>query len=87
MASAGKAHIGLIGLAVMGQNLALNIAEKGFDISVWSAPRGTPNRVRCRTHRAADTELAFLCLPLQEPLLREDRRHSGALQQGGEVRR
>ena len=29
-------RIGLIGLAVMGQNLALNIAEKGFPISVWN---------------------------------------------------
>ncbi len=29
-------RIGLIGLAVMGQNLALNIAEKGFTISVWN---------------------------------------------------
>ena len=31
-----KATIGLIGLAVMGQNLALNIASKGFDISVYN---------------------------------------------------
>ena len=29
-------QIGLVGLAVMGQNLALNIAEKGFNISVWN---------------------------------------------------
>ncbi|KAJ8908349.1 hypothetical protein NDN08_005059 [Rhodosorus marinus] len=28
--------IGLVGLAVMGQNLALNIAEKGFSISVFN---------------------------------------------------
>lgn len=28
--------IGLVGLAVMGQNLALNIAEKGFKISVYN---------------------------------------------------
>ena len=28
--------IGLIGLAVMGQNLALNVAEKGFKISVFN---------------------------------------------------
>ena len=28
--------IGLVGLAVMGQNLALNIAEKGFKISVFN---------------------------------------------------
>jgi hypothetical protein len=29
-------QIGLIGLAVMGQNLALNIAQKGFSISVFN---------------------------------------------------
>ena len=28
--------IGLVGLAVMGQNLALNVAEKGFPISVYN---------------------------------------------------
>jgi len=32
----GKTKIGLVGLAVMGQNLALNIAEKGFPISVYN---------------------------------------------------
>jgi 6-phosphogluconate dehydrogenase len=31
-----KAHIGLIGLGTMGASLALNIAEKGFDIAVWN---------------------------------------------------
>ena len=32
----GEAAIGLVGLAVMGQNLALNVAEKGFKISVFN---------------------------------------------------
>ena len=31
-----KSDIGLIGLAVMGQNLALNIADHGFQISVYN---------------------------------------------------
>src|SRR5271154_7206957 len=31
-----KSDIGLIGLAVMGQNLALNIADHGFRISVYN---------------------------------------------------
>jgi len=31
-----QSRIGLAGLAVMGQNLALNIASKGFDISVYN---------------------------------------------------
>src|SRR5262245_33796502 len=30
------AEIGLVGLAVMGENLALNIEEKGFPIAVWN---------------------------------------------------
>jgi 6-phosphogluconate dehydrogenase len=40
--SADKADIGLIGLAVMGQNLALNIADHGFRIAVH-------NRTQART--------------------------------------
>lgn len=41
MASAGQkdvavSQIGLVGLAVMGQNLALNVADKGFSISVYN---------------------------------------------------
>ncbi|KAL1805998.1 hypothetical protein DCAR_0831743 [Daucus carota subsp. sativus] len=35
-ASPALSRIGLAGLAVMGQNLALNIAEKGFPISVYN---------------------------------------------------
>lgn len=31
-----QSDIGLIGLAVMGQNLALNIADHGFQISVFN---------------------------------------------------
>ncbi len=32
----GKAHVGLVGLAVMGENLALNIARHGFPIAVYN---------------------------------------------------
>ena len=42
-------QIGLIGLAVMGQNLALNIAEKGFPISVWNR---SPSKVHDAVARA-----------------------------------
>ena len=31
-----KADIGLIGLAVMGENLVLNMAEKGFTVAVFN---------------------------------------------------
>ena len=34
--SEAVSEIGLIGLAVMGQNLALNIADHGFKISVYN---------------------------------------------------
>ncbi|MES9945965.1 MAG: NADP-dependent phosphogluconate dehydrogenase [Candidatus Thiodiazotropha sp.] len=33
-------HIGLIGLGVMGRNLALNMEEKGFPVAVWNRRSG-----------------------------------------------
>src|SRR3954466_6146595 len=41
-----KSHsdIGLIGLAVMGQNLALNIADHGFQISVFNRTTATTEK-------------------------------------------
>ncbi|GLU05909.1 hypothetical protein SLE2022_229820 [Rubroshorea leprosula] len=48
-ASAALPRIGLAGLAVMGQNLALNIAEKGFPISVYNR---TTSKVDETLHRA-----------------------------------
>ena len=33
---AGVIHIGVAGMAVMGQNLALNIASKGFPCAVYN---------------------------------------------------
>ncbi len=38
---AAQADIGLIGLAVMGQNLALNIADHGFNITVYNRTTAT----------------------------------------------
>ena len=35
------ARIGLIGLAVMGQNLALNIADHGFPVAVYNRTTAT----------------------------------------------
>ncbi len=45
------AEIGLIGLGVMGQNLALNIADHGFRIAVY-------NRTPARTEAFAASEEA-----------------------------
>ena len=44
-------QIGLAGLAVMGQNLALNVAEKGFPISVWNR---SPDKVDATVARAEE---------------------------------
>ena len=54
------AHIGLIGLGTMGAMLALNIAEKGFDIAVW-------NRTVSVTHafKAGAGDLAPRILPTE----------------------
>lgn len=53
-----KARIGLIGLGTMGASLALNIAEKGFDIAVW-------NRTVSVTHdfKASAGDLAARIFP------------------------
>jgi len=36
MAEKTRADVGLIGLAVMGQNLALNMADHGFKVAVFN---------------------------------------------------
>ena len=36
MANQNKTDIGLIGLAVMGENLALNMESKGWNVSVYN---------------------------------------------------
>lgn len=36
MKNLNKTDIGLIGLAVMGENLALNMADKGWQVSVYN---------------------------------------------------
>jgi len=50
-----KARIGLYGLAVMGQNLALNIAMNGFDISVCNR---SPAKVDACVERAKEEGLS-----------------------------
>ena len=43
-----KQKIGLIGLAVMGENLSLNIEENGFPVAVYNAPPEQGRRLRRR---------------------------------------
>lgn len=52
----GEPHVGLVGLAVMGENLALNIARNGFPIAVYNR---TPARTESfLTERAAGTGIS-----------------------------
>ena len=47
MEASTLSRIGLVGLAVMGQDLAFNIAEKGFPISVYNICKANPSRLDC----------------------------------------
>lgn len=47
----GKARVGLVGLAVMGENLALNIARNGFPIAVYNRDTAKVDRF---VNRAAE---------------------------------
>ncbi len=49
-----KAEIGLIGLGVMGANLALNIAEKGFRIAVYNRTWSTTEKFMANAGALAD---------------------------------
>ena len=44
MAQSATADVGLIGLAVMGQNLALNMADHGFKVAVYNRTRSVMER-------------------------------------------
>ncbi|XP_047321561.1 6-phosphogluconate dehydrogenase, decarboxylating 1, chloroplastic [Impatiens glandulifera] len=57
MESALLSRIGLAGLAVMGQNLALNIAEKGFPISVYNRTTSKVDETLDRAHREGNLPL------------------------------
>lgn len=57
MESAALSRIGLAGLAVMGQNLALNIAEKGFPISVYNRTTSKVDETLDRAHNEGNLPL------------------------------
>ena len=54
-----KKDIGLIGLAVMGQNLALNIARKGFGIAVYNRTVATTREFMDRAGTRAGITAAY----------------------------
>ena len=54
-----QADIGLIGLGVMGSNLALNIAEKGHRIAVFNRTTARTDALRRACRRARGTDRAL----------------------------
>ena len=58
-----KADIGLIGLAVMGQNLALNIHDHGFRVAVFN--RTTSKITRFLENEARDTDIIGAYTPAE----------------------
>ena len=58
-----KADIGLIGLAVMGQNLALNMNDHGFTVAVY-------NRTVSKTNVTREVKLAVEAFDFTESELR-----------------
>lgn len=54
-----KQQIGVIGLGVMGKNLALNIENKGFSVSVYDAWSDKVDEVK----RAADAKQIACFIP------------------------
>ncbi|XP_023770159.1 6-phosphogluconate dehydrogenase, decarboxylating 3, chloroplastic [Lactuca sativa] len=57
MEAAALSRIGLAGLAVMGQNLALNVAEKGFPISVYNRTTSKVDETLDRAHNEGQLPL------------------------------
>jgi 6-phosphogluconate dehydrogenase len=49
-----KSHIGVIGLAVMGKNLALNMESKGYTVSVFNR---SPERTKKLTEKHSDLNI------------------------------
>ncbi|KAJ9555278.1 hypothetical protein OSB04_009892 [Centaurea solstitialis] len=59
MEAASLSRIGLAGLAVMGQNLALNIAEKGFPISVYNRTASKVDETLDRAQSEGQLQASF----------------------------
>src|ERR1700755_1129254 len=66
----GTANIGMVGLAVMGRNLALNIADHGFRVGVWNLEQPVTDKFVADNGGAllvGTKSLAKLCGVLERP--------------------
>jgi 6-phosphogluconate dehydrogenase len=57
MSETQKAKIGMLGLAVMGRNLALNIADHGFKVAVWNRDGSVTDRLMAETAKTGPAVL------------------------------
>src|SRR3954463_4187925 len=66
-APASSADVGLIGLAVMGQNLALNMADHGFKVAVYNRTTAVTDKfiLDNRAHYSGKTGGGLIPAPTQ----------------------
>jgi 6-phosphogluconate dehydrogenase len=61
------AQFGMIGLAVMGKNLALNVADHGYSVAVWNLEQDLMQKAVAGTSLIATKSLQELVLALEKP--------------------
>lgn len=54
-----KQQIGVVGMAVMGRNLALNIESRGYTVSIFNRSREKDRRSDCRKSRQKTGSLLY----------------------------
>ncbi|XNM54153.1 NAD(P)-binding domain-containing protein [Escherichia coli] len=54
-----KQQIGVVGMAVMGRNLALNIESRGYTVSIFNRSRRKDGRSDCRKSRQKTRSLLY----------------------------
>ena len=87
MAQNASADVGLIGLAVMGQNLALNMADHGFKVAVYNRTRSVMERFVADNPETPGGLVACASLPDLAAALRKPRKVIILVQAGPAVDR
>jgi 6-phosphogluconate dehydrogenase len=64
---ATQAQFGMIGLAVMGKNLALNVADHGYSVAVWNLEQDLMQKAVAGTSLRPTNSLAELVGALEKP--------------------
>src|SRR5688572_18626493 len=64
---ATQAQFGMIGLAVMGKNLALNVADHGYSVAVWNLEQDLMQKAVANTSLVPTNDLRELVGALERP--------------------